>query len=149
MRWLFFSFTQFLYLSLNTKIAVCVKQEKVRGQLRTSTEKSVILSNIVHDLTFHSKFTARHILIQNTKTKPVHLNFCSFSLQEAGNINRSLSCLGQVITALVDVGNGKQRHVCYRDSKLTFLLRVKQIIGFWGPFMLTMVDRHVISQPQW
>ncbi|NWY55811.1 KIF15 protein, partial [Chionis minor] len=40
-----------------------------------------------------------------------------------GNINRSLSCLGQVITALVDVGNGKQRHICYRDSKLTFLLR--------------------------
>ncbi|XP_006169845.1 kinesin-like protein KIF15 [Tupaia chinensis] len=44
-------------------------------------------------------------------------------MKEAGNINRSLSCLGQVITALVDVGNGKQRHVCYRDSKLTFLLR--------------------------
>uniref|UniRef100_A0A2K6N0I9 Kinesin-like protein KIF15 n=1 Tax=Rhinopithecus bieti TaxID=61621 RepID=A0A2K6N0I9_RHIBE len=44
-------------------------------------------------------------------------------LKEAGNINRSLSCLGQVITALVDVSNGKQRHVCYRDSKLTFLLR--------------------------
>uniref|UniRef100_A0A8U8C3L9 Uncharacterized protein n=1 Tax=Geospiza parvula TaxID=87175 RepID=A0A8U8C3L9_GEOPR len=44
-------------------------------------------------------------------------------LKEAGNINRSLSCLAQVITALVDVGNGKQRHVCYRDSKLTFLLR--------------------------
>ncbi|KAM8758534.1 kinesin-like protein KIF15 isoform 2-T2 [Rhynchonycteris naso] len=44
-------------------------------------------------------------------------------LKEAGNINRSLSCLGQVISALVDVGSGKQRHVCYRDSKLTFLLR--------------------------
>ncbi|MEE6518008.1 hypothetical protein FKM82_028689 [Ascaphus truei] len=44
-------------------------------------------------------------------------------LKEAGSINRSLSCLGQVITALVDVGNGKQRHICYRDSKLTFLLR--------------------------
>uniref|UniRef100_A0A8C3PCU4 Kinesin family member 15 n=1 Tax=Chrysemys picta bellii TaxID=8478 RepID=A0A8C3PCU4_CHRPI len=44
-------------------------------------------------------------------------------LKEAGNINRSLSCLGQVITALVDVANGKQRHICYRDSKLTFLLR--------------------------
>ncbi|XP_008943149.1 PREDICTED: kinesin-like protein KIF15, partial [Merops nubicus] len=44
-------------------------------------------------------------------------------LKEAGNINRSLSCLGKVITALVDVGNGKQRHVCYRDSKLTFLLQ--------------------------
>ncbi|KAL8165523.1 UNVERIFIED_CONTAM: Kinesin-like protein KIF15-A, partial [Gekko kuhli] len=44
-------------------------------------------------------------------------------LKEAGNINRSLSCLGKVITALVDVGNGKQRHISYRDSKLTFLLR--------------------------
>ncbi|XP_040209068.1 kinesin-like protein KIF15 isoform X2 [Rana temporaria] len=44
-------------------------------------------------------------------------------LKEAGSINRSLSCLGQVITALVDVANGKQRHICYRDSRLTFLLR--------------------------
>lgn len=26
---------------------------------------------------------------------------------------------------LVDVANGKQRHVPYRDSKLTFLLQVK------------------------
>ncbi|CAN2389652.1 microtubule motor activity, partial [Pristimantis euphronides] len=44
-------------------------------------------------------------------------------LKEAGSINRSLSCLGQVMTALVDVANGRQRHICYRDSKLTFLLR--------------------------
>lgn len=44
-------------------------------------------------------------------------------LKEAGSINRSLSCLGQVIMALVDVSNGKSRHICYRDSKLTFLLR--------------------------
>lgn len=54
--------------------------------------------------------------------------FFFFLFQEAGNINRSLSCLGQVITALVDVGNGKQRHICYRDSKLTFLLRVIHIL---------------------
>ncbi|XP_016120521.1 kinesin-like protein KIF15-A, partial [Sinocyclocheilus grahami] len=32
-------------------------------------------------------------------------------------------CLGQVIMALMDVSNGKNRHICYRDSKLTFLLR--------------------------
>ncbi|CAJ0965933.1 unnamed protein product [Ranitomeya imitator] len=44
-------------------------------------------------------------------------------LKEAGSINKSLSCLGQVITALGDVANGRQRHICYRDSKLTFLLR--------------------------
>ena len=46
------------------------------------------------------------------------------ALQEASSINRSLMCLGQVIMALVDVSNGKTRHICYRDSKLTFLLRV-------------------------
>uniref|UniRef100_UPI0037E86546 kinesin-like protein KIF15 n=1 Tax=Semicossyphus pulcher TaxID=241346 RepID=UPI0037E86546 len=44
-------------------------------------------------------------------------------LKEASSINRSLMCLGQVIMALVDVSNGKNRHICYRDSKLTFLLR--------------------------
>ncbi|XP_067336732.1 kinesin-like protein KIF15 isoform X2 [Channa argus] len=44
-------------------------------------------------------------------------------LKEASSINRSLMCLGQVIMALVDVSNGKNRHICYRESKLTFLLR--------------------------
>lgn len=44
-------------------------------------------------------------------------------LVEACSINKSLSALGNVINALVDVANGKSRHVHYRDSKLTFLLR--------------------------
>jgi kinesin family protein 15 len=44
-------------------------------------------------------------------------------LKEAGAINKSLSALGNVIMALGDIENGKQRHVAYRDSKLTFLLR--------------------------
>ncbi|XP_028821663.1 kinesin-like protein KIF15 isoform X2 [Denticeps clupeoides] len=44
-------------------------------------------------------------------------------LKEASSINRSLMCLGQVIMALMDVSNGKSRHICYRDSKLTFLLK--------------------------
>ncbi len=46
-------------------------------------------------------------------------------LREAGSINKSLSALGNVIMALVDVSNGHERHVAYRDSKLTFLLRVR------------------------
>ena len=46
-------------------------------------------------------------------------------VQEAGSINRSLSALGNVIMALVDIAHGKSRHVHYRDSKLTFLLRVR------------------------
>jgi kinesin family protein 15 len=44
-------------------------------------------------------------------------------LKEAGSINKSLSALGNVIMALVEVSHGKQRYVHYRDSKLTFLLR--------------------------
>ncbi|CAM6042219.1 unnamed protein product [Sphagnum compactum] len=44
-------------------------------------------------------------------------------LKEAANINKSLSTLGLVIMILIDVANGKQRHVPYRDSKLTFLLQ--------------------------
>ncbi|KAA3482395.1 phragmoplast orienting kinesin 2 [Gossypium australe] len=44
-------------------------------------------------------------------------------LKEAASINKSLSTLGHVIMILVDVANGKQRHVPYRDSKLTFLLQ--------------------------
>ena len=38
-------------------------------------------------------------------------------------INKSLSAFGIVINSLVDISEGKTRHVHYRDSKLTFLLR--------------------------
>ncbi|KAK1276832.1 Kinesin-like protein KIN12B [Acorus gramineus] len=44
-------------------------------------------------------------------------------LKEAASINRSLSTLGHVIMVLVDVAHGKQRHIPYRDSRLTFLLQ--------------------------
>jgi kinesin family protein 15 len=45
-------------------------------------------------------------------------------LKEASNINKSLTVLGLVINTLVDncLQNAK-RHVPYRDSKLTFMLR--------------------------
>jgi kinesin family protein 15 len=44
-------------------------------------------------------------------------------LKEAGNINKSLTVLGSVINALVDISAGKKSHIRYRDSKLTFLLK--------------------------
>lgn len=73
--------------------------------------------------------------ITNTKCSRLHLIDLAGSerqkdtkaegqrLKEAGNINKSLSALSNVIMALVDVAHGKNRHVSYRNSKLTFLLR--------------------------
>ncbi|GAQ79907.1 hypothetical protein KFL_000410070 [Klebsormidium nitens] len=52
-----------------------------------------------------------------------HSEAMGVRLKEAGGINKSLSALGNVIKALVDTGEGKIRHVPYRDSKLTFLLK--------------------------
>lgn len=47
-------------------------------------------------------------------------------LQEAGSINRSLSVLGNVMMCLVEAthNNKKTKFVPYRNSKLTFLLKV-------------------------
>ena len=44
-------------------------------------------------------------------------------LKEAGAINKSLTTLGIVINSLVEISEGKSRHVHYRDSKLTYLLK--------------------------
>ncbi|GBG71609.1 hypothetical protein CBR_g9025 [Chara braunii] len=45
-------------------------------------------------------------------------------LKEAANINRSLTQLGIVIKLLAESAqSGKQRHIPYRDSRLTFLLQ--------------------------
>ena len=58
--------------------------------------------------------------------------------QEAGSINKSLSALGNVIMALVDIAHGKTRHVPYRDSKLTFLLRVGIFLS-WNLIFIVLV----------
>ncbi|XP_020778849.2 kinesin-like protein KIF13B isoform X2 [Boleophthalmus pectinirostris] len=44
-------------------------------------------------------------------------------LKEGSNINKSLSTLGLVISALADQGAGKNKFVPYRDSVLTWLLK--------------------------
>lgn len=44
-------------------------------------------------------------------------------LKEAGKINKSLMQLGHVIKNLLEIAEGKARHIHYRDSKLTHLLK--------------------------
>ena len=47
------------------------------------------------------------------------------TLEEGKLINKSLSALGNVVNALTD---GKPSHVPYRDSKLTRVLQVKNLL---------------------
>lgn len=99
----------------------------------TSMNRESSRSHAVFTMTLESKETAKEVV--NIRTSQLNLVDLAGSerqrdthtegsrLKEASSINRSLMCLGQVIMALVDVSNGKSRHICYRDSKLTFLLR--------------------------
>ena len=64
-----------------------------------------------------------HIIDLAGSERSKQTNAVGDRLKEAGMINKSLSALGQVINSLVEITEGKQRHVHYRDSKLTFLLR--------------------------
>lgn len=83
----------------------------------------------------HSIFTL-HLVAKNASQNAVlrgQLNLCDLAgservdrsgaqgkaLAEAKNINKSLSCLSGVFTAI----NNKSQHVPFRDSKLTYLLQ--------------------------
>jgi kinesin family protein 15 len=46
-------------------------------------------------------------------------------MHKSSNYNPFISSFRLVIMTLVDVANGRSRHVPYRDSRLTFLLQVK------------------------
>lgn len=99
----------------------------------TSMNKESSRSHSVFTMIIESKETFTSAL--NFKTSCFHLIDLAGSerqkatdatgdrLKEAGMINKSLSALGNVINSLVEVAEGKNRHVHYRDSKLTFLLK--------------------------
>ena len=99
----------------------------------TSMNKESSRSHSVFTLTIESKETREGVT--NFRSSRFHIIDLAGSerqrstdaigerLREAGMINKSLSALGNVINSLVDIAEGKSRHVHYRDSKLTFLLK--------------------------
>jgi kinesin family protein 15 len=76
------------------------------------------------------RYSRLHLIDLAGSERQTHTDATGLRLKEAGNINRSLSTLGNVIRALVDVAKGRERHVHYRDSKLTFLLKVPFLFRF-------------------
>jgi kinesin family protein 15 len=95
---------------------------------RSSRSHSVFTANIVQKL----KDTSGSVSVLRSRLHLVDLagserqkasGAAGERLKEASSINKSLSALGLVIMSLVDQQQGKQRHVPYRDSKLTYLLQ--------------------------
>ena len=90
-------------------------------------------SHSVFSMTIESRRS--HNGMQNVKASKLHFVDLAGSerqkqtaaagdrLKEAANINKSLTTLGQVINSLVESAQGKSRHIPYRDSKLTFILK--------------------------
>ena len=71
----------------------------------------------------HKKTTGRLYLVDLAGSEKVSKSGAEGErLTEAKNINKSLSCLGNVISALTE---NNRAHVPYRDSKLTRILQVK------------------------
>jgi hypothetical protein len=76
------------------------------------------------DGTVRTRFSQFHLIDLAGSERQKLTGASGDRLREAGQINKSLSALGNVIAALTDVMNGrKDRHVPYRDSKLTWLLK--------------------------
>jgi DNA repair exonuclease SbcCD ATPase subunit len=69
------------------------------------------------------KYSRLHLIDLAGSERQKSTETTGLRLKEAGNINKSLSVLGNVIRALVEVANGRDQFVHYRDSKLTFLLK--------------------------
>lgn len=88
-----------------------------------SVLSTTVESKIMKNGLFNVKVSKFHIIDLAGSERAKSTDAAGARLKEAGMINKSLSALGNVINSLVDVSQGRSRHVHYRDSKLTFLLR--------------------------
>ena len=94
---------------------------------RSSRSHSVLTATIESktqkDGLWNIRISRFHIIDLAGSERSKNANTAGERLKEASMINKSLSTLGNVINSLVEVSEGRLRHIHYRDSKLTFLLR--------------------------
>ncbi|WCJ33783.1 phragmoplast orienting kinesin 2 [Euphorbia peplus] len=107
--------------SLNRKVAATnMNRESSRSH---SVFTCVIESRWEKDSTTNLRFARLNLVDLAGSERQKSSGAEGDRLKEAANINKSLSTLGHVIMILVDVANGRTRHIPYRDSRLTFLLQ--------------------------
>jgi kinesin family protein 5 len=115
----------------NTAGALALLAKGMAGRAVTSTATNTVSSrshavfiiNINQTLLEGSTITSKLFLVDLAGSENVErANVSGVSLEEAKNINKSLSCLGNVIHALTEQ-KVNFNHVPYRDSKLTYLLQ--------------------------
>lgn len=120
--------------NINDMVTLCARGARHRRVGSTSMNKEssrshAVLTTIIESKTmtasgvWQMKSSRFHIIDLAGSERSKMTNAMGDRLKEAGAINKSLSALGIVINSLVEISEGKTRHVHYRDSKLTFLLR--------------------------
>ena len=107
---------------------------KNRHVASTSMNRESSRSHLIYTLFLNSSFEMDNGLVI-TRTSRLHLvdlagserqkytNARGERIKEAGNINKSLSILGNVINAVIEFNEGKTKFVPFRDSKLTYYLK--------------------------
>ena len=107
---------------------------KNRHVASTSMNRESSRSHLIYTLFLISSFEMDEGLII-TRTSRLHLvdlagserqkytNTQGVRIKEAGNINKSLSILGNVINAVIEFNEGITKFVPFRDSKLTYYLK--------------------------
>ena len=107
---------------------------KNRHVASTSMNRESSRSHLIYTLFLISSFEMDGGLII-TRTSRLHLvdlagserqkytNTQGVRIKEAGNINKSLSILGNVINAVIEFNEGRTKFVPFRDSKLTYYLK--------------------------
>ncbi|MBN3325950.1 KI15A protein, partial [Atractosteus spatula] len=115
----------------------------------TSMNRESSRSHAVFTVTLESKETVNEIvnirssqlnlvdLAGSERQKDTHAE--GTRLKEAGSINRSLSCLGHVIMALVDVSNGKSRHRIAKERGFLSVLLQDSLGGNARTFIIANV----------